>query len=327
MRRKFKLTLIAALLSGSVLNSAAQDNLVLAPSNRSTTSLEKNLLFNATSFYTVTQSGSINLGLDGFFDGNFQPQYSGALNEADPYVVVIEGLPTVHTQAGAWIGWTTRFWQPVKFKIEVYNVYDYGIPGYPAPNTWVTVAEESDYNKYQYIVPVNSVAAAKIRFTFYKGAGPSNAIGISELFFIHPEASRAYDNLMVQYSSNGFVGIGTATPKEKLSVNGKIRAKEIKVETANWPDYVFAEGYKVGTLEELESYIKANKHLPDMPSAKEVETKGVELGEMNKLLLKKVEELTLYLIEQNKRIENYQATQEKQQKEIEQLKALLNKKQ
>lgn len=115
--------------------------------------------------------------------------------------------------------------------------------------------------------------------------------------------------------TNGNVGIGTTTPNEKLSVNGKIRAKEIKVETANWPDYVFAEGYKVGTLEELEDYIKVNKHLPDMPSAKEAETNGVELGEMNKLLLKKVEELTLYLIEKDKQIkqlENRMANLEKQ---------------
>ncbi|MDQ0638321.1 uncharacterized protein YaiE (UPF0345 family) [Pedobacter sp. W3I1] len=100
--------------------------------------------------------------------------------------------------------------------------------------------------------------------------------------------------------TNGDFGIGTTTPREKLSVNGKIRAHEIKVETANWPDYVFEEGYKVGTLSGLESYIKSNKHLPEIPSAKEAETNGVELGEMNKLLLKKIEELTLYVIELKK---------------------------
>ncbi|NII83290.1 hypothetical protein [Pedobacter sp. SG908] len=101
-------------------------------------------------------------------------------------------------------------------------------------------------------------------------------------------------------SGNGDVGIGTTTPREKLSVNGKIRAHEIKVEATNWPDYVFEESYKAETLEGLESYIKANKHLPEMPTAKEVETDGVAVSEMLKLQQKKIEELTLYLIEQNK---------------------------
>ncbi|MEE1945890.1 hypothetical protein VRU48_12285 [Pedobacter sp. KR3-3] len=109
-------------------------------------------------------------------------------------------------------------------------------------------------------------------------------------------------NFFINYADN--IGIGTTTPNEKLSVNGKIRAKEIKVETANWPDYVFAEGYQVGTLEALESYIKANKRLPEMPSAKEVETNGLQLGEMLKLQQKKIEELTLLLIEQNKQLQN-----------------------
>lgn len=102
---------------------------------------------------------------------------------------------------------------------------------------------------------------------------------------------------------NGNVGIGTTTPNEKLSVNGKIRAKEIKVEATGWPDYVFEDGYQTKSLPELETFIKQYKHLPEVPSAKEVEQNGVELGEMNKILLKKIEELTLLLIEQNKRIE------------------------
>ena len=103
-------------------------------------------------------------------------------------------------------------------------------------------------------------------------------------------------------SADGNVGIGTITPTEKLSVNGKIRAHEIKVETANWPDYVFEQDYKILGLNELDAYISENHHLPDVPSAKEAEANGIALGETNKLLLKKVEELTLYLIEQNKKI-------------------------
>ncbi len=102
--------------------------------------------------------------------------------------------------------------------------------------------------------------------------------------------------------TGGNVAIGTTAARERLSVNGKIRAHEIKVEASNWPDYVFEENYKIEKLEALESYIKTNKHLPEMPTAKEVELNGVALGEMNKLLLKKLEELTLHLIEQQKQI-------------------------
>lgn len=103
-------------------------------------------------------------------------------------------------------------------------------------------------------------------------------------------------------TTNGNVGIDTYTPKEKLSVNGKIRAHEIKVEASNWPDFVFEEGYKVVKLKELESYIKIHKHLPNMPSAKEVEANGIALGEMVKLQQQKIEELTLHLIEKNNQI-------------------------
>ncbi|WP_124557948.1 hypothetical protein [Pedobacter sp. KBW01] len=106
----------------------------------------------------------------------------------------------------------------------------------------------------------------------------------------------------MRITQSGNVGIGTANPTEKLAVNGKIRAKEIKVEASNWPDYVFEEGYKVGTLEALESYIKANKHLPEMPAAKEIETNGLVLGEVVKLQQKKIEELTLHLIEKDKEL-------------------------
>lgn len=99
----------------------------------------------------------------------------------------------------------------------------------------------------------------------------------------------------------GNIGMGTLSPREKLSVNGNIRAREIKVEATNWPDYVFEEGYNVGTLPGLESYIRANKHLPDMPTAKDIEANGLELGEMVKMQQKKIEELTLHLISLDKK--------------------------
>ncbi|WP_286863365.1 MULTISPECIES: hypothetical protein [Sphingobacterium] len=104
----------------------------------------------------------------------------------------------------------------------------------------------------------------------------------------------------------GNVGVGTDVPKEKLSVNGKIRAHEIKVETANWPDYVFNSEYRLPSLSETETFIRKNGHLPDVPKAAEVENDGIQLGEMNKILLKKIEELTLHVIQQEKRINELQ---------------------
>jgi len=102
----------------------------------------------------------------------------------------------------------------------------------------------------------------------------------------------------------GNVGIGTETPREKLSVNGKIRAHEIKVETANWPDYVFSKSYNLPTLQETENHIKEKGHLPGIPSAAEVKANGIDLGEMNAKLLQKMEEMTLHLIKMDKRIQH-----------------------
>ncbi len=116
---------------------------------------------------------------------------------------------------------------------------------------------------------------------------------------------------------NGNVGISTTTPSEKLEVNGTIRTQEVKVETSGWPDYVFADNYQLTTLEEIEAFIKSNKHLPEVPSASEVEANGLKLGEMNALLLKKIEELTLYAIGQEKKNEELKIKNESQQKRLE----------
>ena len=105
----------------------------------------------------------------------------------------------------------------------------------------------------------------------------------------------------------GSVGIGTTNPGSwKLAVNGKIRAKEIKVETG-WSDFVFENDYKLPTLQDVEKQIKEKGHLKDIPSAKEVEKNGILIGEMNSKLLQKIEELTLYAIEQEKKIKKLES--------------------
>lgn len=109
----------------------------------------------------------------------------------------------------------------------------------------------------------------------------------------------------VMYLTNGgSVGIGTTNPgTDKLAVNGTIRAKELYLTTTGWSDFVFEPGYNLRTLLQVENFIKKNGHLPEIPSQKEVEEKGVGVIDMQSKLLQKIEELTLYLIEQNKKNE------------------------
>ena len=107
------------------------------------------------------------------------------------------------------------------------------------------------------------------------------------------------------FAGNGNVGVGTTAPGSfKLAVEGKLGARQIVVTSANpWPDYVFAKQYKLKSLLSLEEYISKNNRLPNMPSAEEVKKDGIELGNMNARVVEKIEELTLYIIALNKKIE------------------------
>jgi len=111
-------------------------------------------------------------------------------------------------------------------------------------------------------------------------------------------------------TSGGNVGIGTTTPGTfKLAVNGAIAAKDLQILNTTgptWPDYVFSKEYKLPSLQNVEKYIKQNKHLEGVPSAEEIKENGYSAATLDQALLKKVEELTLYVIEQQKQIEALQ---------------------
>jgi hypothetical protein len=109
-------------------------------------------------------------------------------------------------------------------------------------------------------------------------------------------------HLGLYINSTGNVGIGTTDPQSKLAVNGDIFSKKVKVTQNGWPDYVFNTTYKLRPLKEVEDFIKKYNHLPDVPSAGEVEKNGLDLGDNQATLLKKIEELTLYIIEQDKKM-------------------------
>jgi hypothetical protein len=115
-----------------------------------------------------------------------------------------------------------------------------------------------------------------------------------------------------RFTSSGNFGIGSSNPDEKLTVKGKIHAEEVRVDLNVPADYVFQkyytgasllkETYKMPTLEEVAAFTKKNHHLPEVPSAAQIQKEGLHLKQMTNLLLQKIEELTIYTIEQEKRI-------------------------
>lgn len=113
----------------------------------------------------------------------------------------------------------------------------------------------------------------------------------------------------IVFTENGNVGIGILNIPAgyKLAVDGKIIAEELKVQlSGDWPDYVFQSDYQLASLEEVEAHIQTNGHLPNIPSATEVEENGIAVGDMQRRMMEKIEELTLHLIEQNKQIKSLQ---------------------
>ena len=219
-----KLLLISiGLIIGSTISAQ------VVTTNRNSVGMEHNILFSANSRYTVTQTGSATLNLEYLFDGKFLPSYtSTAPSVSNPTVVLIENIPGQHTQQHAVVGWSTRWWAATRFKIEGYDVY-YGTP------SWKTLADYSaeDYSGHSFYLNIKSVAPGsytKLKFTFYTASGTNGRLGVSELFFLHPEATIPYKGLLVSsddswktsgsnlYYNSGNVGIGTNNPGAKLEV-------------------------------------------------------------------------------------------------------------
>jgi hypothetical protein len=145
-----------------------------------------------------------------------------------------------------------------------------------------------------------SVDASNMNFISFRSTNPS--WGLGAIVFGNDNT----DHMTI--NNDGKVSIGalkmTGTHSNAmLSVDGKMVAKEIVVTTSNWADYVFAADYKLPNLYEVETYYLANKHLPEIPSEKEVIDNGIDVAEMNKLLLKKIEEMTIMMVQQQKDID------------------------
>ncbi|MCL4790211.1 MAG: hypothetical protein KJ070_26095 [Verrucomicrobia bacterium] len=138
---------------------------------------------------------------------------------------------------------------------------------------------------------------------------------VGDQFVMKSSAADTTPSLMVDLDGN-WVAIGTDTPKPgyELSVDGQIVCEEILVQdSGSWPDYVFNDDYPLRPLTEVETHIREKKHLPGIPTAAEVKRDGLSLGEMQKRMLEKIEELTLYVIDQNKKL----AAQEERIRQLE----------
>ncbi|MBD3636387.1 MAG: bZIP transcription factor [Crocinitomicaceae bacterium] len=146
-----------------------------------------------------------------------------------------------------------------------------------------------------------------------KGAIYSKNLGSDPSLVLHNGTGQA----IIVFGSNG-------SKLLQLDNNGMLRTREIKVDLDAWPDYVFDEDYQLLTLDELSSYINRNGHLPGLPSAYEIEENGLNLGEIQKMQMEKIEEQSLYTLQLNDRISDLETENEQLKSELEELKIQMN---
>ncbi|MCC9073586.1 tail fiber protein [Flavobacterium sp. F-65] len=211
--------------------------------------------------------------------------------------------------------WNNKSIIQTGWNTQIGDFTEINVPGHATNNAFIRIAQNG-YLGIGTIVPsaildVYSPVIAQGRHNSQKWSTGNSGYDLTLQTIwnnsgINQEFVQRYNG--VDYTSLAFfqgkVGIGTQNPDEKLTVNGKIHAQEVRIDLQSpmtVPDYVFANDYKLKSLQEVEEFIKQNSHLPEIPSAKEIEKNGLMLAEMNMSLLKKMEEMTLYLIEQEKK--------------------------
>ena len=174
---------------------------------------------------------------------------------------------------------------------------------YPSPAFNPTISAGQSIDITMRVTHSAAPIVSIISFTYNNGSGNNDPGSTSNGYWVKDGA-----NLYPDETITGNVGIGTTAPHAdyKLTVDGGIITNKIKIAekgSTDWPDYVFASDYKLMTLTDVETFINENHHLPNVPSAKEVQENGQDLSQMNKVLLEKVEELTLYNIQLKKELD------------------------
>jgi hypothetical protein len=185
-------------------------------------------------------------------------------------------------------------------------------------------------NNIDFYLVTNYWAAFAIKAAILQGSGPvSQLVTITSSTSVPTGTPVAVTiNPVMITDASGNIGIGTINPNGyKLAVKGTIHSQQVNVDMNNWADYVFGKDYTLPTLASIKTYIDQNHHLPEIPSAQQIEKDGLNLGEMNKLLVKKVEELTLYLIQLREEKDKREKDQEQRIQNLEQqVKELINSK-
>lgn len=210
----------------------------------------------------------------------------------------------------------TNSWQTSS--TNIYYTYPGGNVGIGTTTPWSALdirTNGSAANGYYGINVQNPSTSAYATVNINLGSGSTSGSIISAqrnnlgngsyLFFQTTDATGTSQNRML-ITDNGSVGIGTLAPgSNKLAVEGTIGARKVVVTLTNpFPDYVFNKDYQLPSFKEIENYILANHHLSELPSADSVAKNGLDLGSNQSVLVKKIEELTLYAINQNKRLES-----------------------
>nr|WP_321485473.1 LamG-like jellyroll fold domain-containing protein [uncultured Draconibacterium sp.] len=177
---------------------------------------------------------------------------------------------------------------------------------------WISLWSNSGDQGNQWLqttVNLSSYLGDNVKLRFYgtTGSGYTSDIAVDNITVTTSEGGGsgfwAQSGTDIYSTNSGNVGIGTSSPDEKLTVNGTIHSEEVIVDLSiPAPDYVFDKEYGVMTISELKTFLEENSHLPEFPSASEMEENGINLSEINMSLLKRIEELTLYILDQEKRI-------------------------
>lgn len=248
----------------------------------------------------------------------------GSLPDGQNFLTMDEKFnKTIVSNFGHLVGSSTT-WRTFKF-------FDFPVSNFDVKSSvWLGIEDRNDMGRYRFAAETGGVTQMIILnksqqelFKFFEDGNDNVWIHMpksNSRFVIggwgnylpeHKLVVRGSSKIEGNILTDENIGIGTAsftdsTGSYRLSVNGAIRAHRVRVYT-DWADYVFKNGYELPTLREVEAHIEEKGHLMDIPSAEEVENEGIDVGEMNKLLLQKVEELTLYVIQLNKDLEEMKA--------------------